>query len=298
MSSQIDTALVASYKNNITLRYQQMGSRLKPYVRVEMQNAEFDYYDRIGATSAVQKTTRASDTPLIDTPHDRRRLAMVDFEWADLIDRPDKLRMLADPTSAYVENAAMALGRSVDDQIISAASGTAYSGKTGGTAVSFLAGQQIAVNYVESGAPSDSNLTVAKLRRVKYLLDKNEATKAGEMIVGVFTSSQQSSLLRDSTLTSHDYNTVKALVAGEVDTFMGIKFVRTERLSLAAATNIRTCLFWAQNAMLLAEAQEIKVRVDERSDKSYSTQVYACGTFGASRMEELGVIEVACDEDL
>jgi|TARA_R110000868_G_scaffold393732_1_gene664832 hypothetical protein len=37
-------------------------------------------------------------------------------------------------------------------------------------------------------------------------------------------------------------------------------------------------------------------RIDERSDKSYSTQVYYCATFGSTRMEEDKVVEIACNE--
>lgn len=79
MSFQVDIALVQSYKANIEIKFQQMGSRLRPYVRNETQHAEFDFYDRIGPTDAVEVTNRHGDTPLVSTPHDRRRVALRDF---------------------------------------------------------------------------------------------------------------------------------------------------------------------------------------------------------------------------
>ena len=179
MSQQIDTALVQSYRSNIEVQFQQMGSRLRSTVRVESQHAEYDYYDRIGSTEAVKNTERHGDTPLIETPHDRRRIGLEDYHWADLIDSKDKLRMLADPTSSYVTNAVMALGRSIDRVIITAAFGTAYSGKNGATSTTFAAASEVAVDYVESGSATNSNLTIAKLRRARFLLESTEAIADG-----------------------------------------------------------------------------------------------------------------------
>src|SRR5688572_795905 len=180
MSFQVDTALVQAYRANIELQFQQKSSRLAPAVRNESIGAEFEYFDRIGPVDAVEVTNRHGDTPLISTPHDRRRVNLRDFDWADLIDNKDKIRMLADPTSSYVMNAVMAMNRAKDDVIIEAAFGTAYTGKTGSTQVTFPSASEIAVNYVESGAVANSNLTIGKLRRARYLLDKAEATTEGE----------------------------------------------------------------------------------------------------------------------
>ena len=87
MSWDIDKALVQSYRSNIQIKFQQRVSRLRPFVRVESQNAEFDFYDRIGPTEATEILTRHGDTPLIPTPHDRRRVALRDFDWADVAER-------------------------------------------------------------------------------------------------------------------------------------------------------------------------------------------------------------------
>lgn len=294
MSFQIDAALVNGYRANVEIQFQQKGSRLRRTVRNESQNVEFDFYDRIGPTDAVEITSRHSDTPLISTPHDRRRNATRDFDWADMIDRPDKLRMLQDPTSSYVMNAAYALGRKMDDVIIAAATGTAYTGKTGATAVTFPAASEIAVNYVESGAAANSNLTIGKLRRARYLLSHAEAVDDGEPLYAVISASQVQSLLRTTEVTSQDYNTVKALVNGEIDTFMGFEFVRTERL--AVTSNIRECLFYGRQGILLGVADDIKTDIGPRRDKRNSVQVYVSASFGATRMWEEKVLRVKCDE--
>jgi hypothetical protein len=296
MSTQIDKALVQTYRSNIEVQFQQRGSRLRGTVTNETQNAEFDFYDRIGPVDAQKVTTRHGDTPLNETPHDRRRISLEDYDWADLIDRKDKIRMLADPTAAYTQNAVYAMGRAIDRAIIAAATGTAYTGKTGATAVTFPAASEVAVNYVESGGATNSNLTVGKLRRVRFLLESTEAIADGEEAFAVVTASQVQSLLRTTEVTSADYNTVKALVNGTVDTFMGFKFVRTELL--AKSGNNRECLFYPRSGITLAMAMELAVEVDRLPGKRYSVQVYVCGSFGASRMWEEKVIRVKCDETL
>ena len=79
MSTQITTAFVNQYRANVEHLLQQKGSKLRPFVRVESQNSEFEYYDRIGSVDAVEVTSRHSDTPLISTPHDRRQISLRDF---------------------------------------------------------------------------------------------------------------------------------------------------------------------------------------------------------------------------
>lgn len=294
MSLVIDSAYVNAYKANVTLLVQQKGSRLRNAVRMEPQNAEFEFYDRIGATEAQEITGRHQDTPLMSTPHDRRRVSLRDFDWADLIDRQDKLRMLMDPTSAYSQNAVHAMGRKMDDLIIDAAFGTAYSGKTGATSTTFPAANQIAVNYVETGGAANSNLTIGKLRRAKEILDAYD-NDPDEPRFMTCTANSLHSLLRNTEVTSADYNTVKALVEGKLDSFMGFNFIRTQRLGVDGSS-YRRHIAWVKSGLLLAVSQEPGVDVGPRRDKRNSVQVYVTLGIGATRMEEEKVVEIKVDE--
>ena len=294
MSNAIDTALVQTYRSNIEIQFQQKGSRLRNTVRVESQKSEFDFYDRIGPVDAVEIQSRHSDTPLLETPHSRRRIGMRDFDWADMIDRPDKIRMLADPTSSYTQNAVYSLGRKMDDIIIEAATGPASTGKSGATSETFPASQKIANNYVEQGAAVTSNLTIGKLRRARYLFDSNEALDDGDGLTLVVSASQIQALLRTVEATSSDYNTVRALVNGEINSFMGFNFVRTERLGKTSAT--RHCLAYPTSAITLAVGTDINVDVGPRRDKRNNTQIYVCASFGAVRMWEEKVVQINCEE--
>lgn len=294
MSIQITTAFVQQYRANVEHLVQQKGSRLRALVRAETQNAEFEFYDRIGATTAQEVTGRHQDTPLINVPHDRRRVSLRDFDWADLIDRPDRIRMLIDPSSPYSQNAAYALGRKMDEVILDAAFGSVYTGKTGATTVTFPSTQQIAVDYVESGAAANSGLTIAKLRKAKQILDANEVDPTERRYIAV-TAKQVTDLLKTTEVSSADYNTVRALVQGELNTFMGFEFVRTE-LVRTNASNHRRVLAWAQSGLLLAVGQDIITDIGPRRDKRNSTQVYVSASFGATRMEEEKVVEIICAE--
>jgi hypothetical protein len=145
MSTQVTTAFVNQFSSNIQMLSQQMGSLLRNAVDVESVNGEKAFFDQVGAAAAQLRTTRHADTPLIDTPHSRRMVTMSDYEYADLIDDQDKIRMLVDPTSTYSRAAAAAMGRAMDDVIITAALGDALTGKDGGTTTAFdTANNQIA----------------------------------------------------------------------------------------------------------------------------------------------------------
>lgn len=294
MSYEVETAWVQAYKSNIEIQFQQKGSRLRDTVLVSQQNSEKDAYDRIGPTEAVEATSRHADTPLISTPHDRRWVTMRDYDWADMIDNKDKVRMITDPTSSYVMNAVYAFGRKMDRIIIAAATATAYTDKTGSTAVAFPSTQDVAVDYVESGAPANSNLTIAKLRKMKFLFDSQEATEEGELITLAVTANQIQSLLTTTQVTSQDYNTVKALVKGEINEFMGFSFKRLQLLTKTG--NIRYCLAYPRSAIQVGVGMDVVVDVGPRRDKRNSIQAYACMTMGATRTWEEKVVRVACDE--
>ena len=286
MSVQITTAFVNQYSANIQMLSQQMGSLLRNAVDVETVNGEKAFFDQVGSAAAVLRTTRHADTPLIDTPHSRRMVTMSDYEYADLIDDQDKVRLLVDPTSTYARAAAAAMGRAMDDVIITAALGTALTGKDGTTSTPFDSNNTIAVG--------GAGLTLSKLIEAKEILDSNDVDPSIPRYMAV-SPKQIANLLDDNEITSADYNTVRALVKGELDTFVGFKFIMTNRLPLDGS-NDRRCIAWAMDGLKLAVGKEPTARIDERADKSYATQVYYCMSIGATRMEEAKVVEVICDE--
>lgn len=298
MASSIDTAFIQSYHNDFEVKFQQNGSRLMPYVTVRPQYSKTDFYDRIGTVSFAEKTTRHAPTALEEAEHTRIAVSMRDYRNALPFDTEDKIRMgLRDPRNAYAETQAKALGQKFDSVVIAAATGTTYTGETGGTAEAYSATTYgIAVNAVAPGnAPANSNLTIEKLIQAKSKFGVQESVMDGEPLVCVVTQSQIDSLLRTTETTSADYNTVKALVSGAIDSFMGFKFVRTQLL--AKSGNIRTCLCFPKSGIVVGMADQRITKIDQRPDLNYTWQVWTQGTFGATRTWREKVVSIACDED-
>tara|TARA_E500000075_G_scaffold126854_1_gene131927 strand:- start:563 stop:1198 length:636 start_codon:yes stop_codon:yes gene_type:complete len=211
---------------------------------------------------------------------------MDDYDWADLIDDTDKVRLLISPQSEYAKAGAYAMGRTMDDVIIAAATGNAFGGVSGGSTIGLPAGQKI--------AHGSTGLTIAKLISAKEKLDAANVDP-DEARTLVCSAKQISDLLGTTQITSSDFNSVKALVQGDIDTFMGFRFIRSERLGTDSNGN-RQVLAFTNTSMGLALGKDIQTKISERADKNYSTQVYLCMTIGATRVEDEKVLEIACTE--
>ena len=66
MSSQITTAFVQQYSNNVALLSQQKGSLLRASVDVESVIGKNSLFDQVGVATAQKRVTRHADTPQID----------------------------------------------------------------------------------------------------------------------------------------------------------------------------------------------------------------------------------------
>jgi hypothetical protein len=188
------------------------------------------------------------------------------------------VRLLIDPQSQYALVAAFAAGRQMDDVILDAAVGTAYSGETGATTVALPSAQKVAA--------ASAGLTIAKLIDAKEILDEGDVDPDQPRTIAVRPDGI-TDLLGTTQIQSADYNTVKALVAGQIDTFMGFKFVMSNLVPSGKA------IVFTKNALALAVGSEPNVRISERADKNYSTQVFVEMDIGATRVEDEGVVEIS-----
>tara|TARA_R110000787_G_scaffold89802_4_gene189964 strand:- start:3870 stop:4751 length:882 start_codon:yes stop_codon:yes gene_type:complete len=291
MSVQITTAMVEQYKGNVEHLVQQKGSRLRSTVSMETVTGKNAFFEQIGSTAAQLRTSRHADTPRMDTPHARRRVSLEDYDWADLIDDEDRVRLLVDPQGPYATAAANALGRAIDSAIISAADGTAFTGVAGGTSTSYTAGNTVDVQVGVSPA-ADVGLNVGKLRAAKQVLDANEADDEDRYCI--INAKQLQNLLAETEVQSSDFNTIKALVSGDVDSFLGFSFIRTELLGVDSNSDHKV-LFWQKAGMKLAIGAEPTIKISERPDKNHATQVFASMAVGATRMQEELVGYIECD---
>ena len=289
MSNQINKAFESQFSDNFIHLASQKASKLAGAVRMEQVNdAKQFFFDRMDTVSMVQSVSRHEDTPLTEVPFSRRRVTFNTYRAVDLIDNPDRVKMAKDPTSPTMKQLMAAMNRQKDDVVISAALGSAYSVNSAdsASAVSLPSGQQI--------ANGGTDLTLAKLLEAKKKLLSNDVDPAEEPMYVVVGPDQLEALLGVTTNTSVDFNSVRALMNAELDTWCGFKFIISTRL--AKVGNIRSCFAWAKSGLGLAMNGTPNIRISERSDKNYSTQVFVEASMGATRIEDEKVVQIDCDE--
>ena len=290
--SNPSTAFVQQYKNAITILAQQMDSRLSGCVMVDTDfTGEKKFYEQYASDTFTEISSRYADTPLNEPDHRRRMVTPRYFVSATLEDPTDALQMLVDPKSAYMQGKQAGANRKKDDIIISAMGGTAYAGKTGTTSTVFDTDFQIAATY--GGGGSATGMTKIKVLHAKKLLDAAEVDSEDRYAVA--TAQQFEDLLNTTEVASSDYNVVKALVQGELNTWVGFAWKRSERLTTDGSSR-RLCYFWQRKAIQLAIQKDAEGRIDQRADKNYAWQVYMRICIGATRLEEERIVEVACAE--
>lgn len=286
MSVTIPESYVNQFSATVHLLAEQKMSRLRKTVRIEPVVGESFAVETVGGIDKANTVLELhGDTPLNNTPHARRWGFMVDYDVADLIDKQSRVKLLITPDSIYVRRHAGTMGRSVDDEVLRALENSAATGKTGTTLVALPNDQKIGSGSV--------GLTVSKLIQAKEILD---ASEVDEFIPRFFlvSAKQLRNLLEDDKVTSSDFNTVKALVHGEINEYLGFTFVRTERMTKSGSD--RLCYAYAMDAISLGIADEPKSVASPRPDKRMAQQIYTWGTWGAVRVEDKMVVEIKCQE--
>ena len=312
MSFEITVAFVEQYRSSILLLSQQKMSRLRPTCQEESVVGRNFYGERIGATAGADIEERHGDTPLVSTPHSRRRGTMVDWDIADLIDDMDKVKMLIDPASTYLLNFRAAANRRIDKHVYDALGGTAAAGQSGGTTINnYDAGEcrlidsdgTVATAGSDHTAATATALTIPKLLTCSQLLDEGDIDpeRQRHFVTNPYNKHQ---LLNLTEVKSVDYNTVKALAQGKIDTFMGFLFHWLQNFQDEIKGHLRDteaetadeaveCYAWAQDAIKLGVGKDITSRISERDDKRYAIQAYMKHSFGAVRVEGPAVVEIS-----
>jgi hypothetical protein len=204
----------------------------------------------------------------------------------------------------YAQNQAFSLNRQIDDCIITALGGAAYGGHTGGTTINnYDVGEcrlvqsdgTIQTAGSDWSDTTETALTIAKLLTCKQLLDDAEIDPERQryFLTNPYNLNQ---LMNTTEVKSSDYNTVKALAQGQVDTFMGFKFIMSTRLVADDTdTGATKCYAFAQDAIVLAIAEEPNVHIDRRPDLLNSVQVFSTLSIGCTRVEGPAVVGITLD---
>lgn len=294
MSLNLDQHYVKQFASNIQLLLQQKESKLKPSVMSGMHYGEqASPVDQIGKVSMNAVTGRYQSKIRSDAPVDRRWVSPESFDLSQIIDHHDKLQLLLDPQSSYVQNAVAAANRKYDELIISGMFGTNKTGKTGTTSTTFDSNYEIAVNF---GASGNTGLTVAKLREAKKILMENEVDIDSDPLYCVVTAEQHDDLLAEAQVVSTDFNDRPVLVSGKIQQFLGINFIHCERLT-ANGSGYRQVPVYAKSGIYLGIWEDMVIDVFQNKElRGHPWEVYLMMTAGATRLEEEKICKVFCAE--
>lgn len=296
MSINIDTAFVQQFRSELAVLAAQMQSRLRATVIAETVTGTAAWYDQIGHVEAQELTTRNANTDITDVPFSRRLIHVKNFAVHELIDRLDERKMLAGPVPKVAQVLMAAMNRTMDREILAGLLGTAQTGPNGATPVNLA--HTVNVNSWKYGAGSgNAGLTVTKLIEAKEILDGNEVDGDEAMAERflVCTSKQIADLLSTTEATSSDFAEIKALVRGEIDMFMGFKFIRTQLVPTDGST-YRRVLAYQRAGGYLALNEDVTGDIGPRRDKNNATQASCFAAFGAARVDEKRVVEIKCLE--
>lgn len=292
----VTAAMQKQYAEGVMILAQQTYSRFRDKCLFDGDiRGERKLYDQMGIAARPSKIVgRHTPTPPpVNDPHARRSVNTSPYDLVSMLDDDDKLRTFNDMQSPIMIANGMSFAREIDYVWLAAFFGTSYTGVDGTTPITFPSTQLVAVNYVESGSNVNSGLTIAKLRKANYLFTVNEVPEDEPKWIAA-GAAQKQDLLRTTEVTNHDYNTVRALVDGKIDTFMGFTFVDSQILPVASS--VRTLPCWSNMGMRMAMRKEPFTRVDQRTDLRYTTQLYTKMDIGATRMEEKRCVEIDCLE--
>jgi hypothetical protein len=301
MSVNLPTLYGQQYATNVQFLLQQKESRLRKAVTYKSGyvGKQVSPVDQLGLVEMQPVVGQFVPIGRVDAQVDRRWLAPLAFDLPQMVDTFDKLKILSDPAGSYVRNAVMAANRQFDRLIINAFTAAAMTGTEGATSTAILAGNTVSVSL----GGTASGLNVTKLLRGRRLLKSHE-TEEGEPIYCAITAQDEESLLSEIQVINADYfakgngNMARqpVLVDGELNSWAGINFIRTELIATGtddASGTSRSLPMWVPSGMHLGVWQEITTTVSQRMDiAGLPWQVYLYMMANATRIEEKKVVRI------
>lgn len=288
------TFFAQQFKATLELALQQKGSRLRTTVANEsvMGAKQAVVVDRLETVNANRVSGQLQTKTFTNAATNRRWVQPVSADLSQIVDHFDKLKLLNDPTSKNALAAINAIGRDMDDEIIAAFWRAATIGETGASTVAFdTTNQLVAVNF---GASANTGLTVAKMREARRILLSNEADMDNEQAWIIVTSKQADDLLKEAQIISRDYNDSMVLKDGKLESYLGFKFLRTERL-IVDGSSFRRIPAYVESAMNFSMWEDVLTSVNKRTElRGEPYEVYSMATYGATRTDEKRIVEIKC----
>ena len=236
-------------------------------------------FPKVGKGVATLRVPQTDVTPL-NVDFSQVTATLEDWNAAEYSDIFMQQKVNFDERQELVQVLANAIGRRQDQLIIDA-----------------LTASSTALTVSNDVGGTDTNLNVAKLREAKKLLDKgNVPPQERHMVIH---ANSLASLLSETSVTSSDFNTVKALVSGEVDTFLGFKFHvlgdRTEGGLAVDGSLDRTIWAFHKQALGYAEGLGPKTEINYVPEKT-SYLVNSLLSAAAVAIDAEGIVQLTCRE--
>lgn len=291
------------YEKTIRFLAQQQTSILLPFVTQQPTSGVGTRFDRLAPTTLTVVTDRIPSTAstLIDSVFDGRWLYTTRYAVSEYIDTYDKIKAMTDPSSMMSMNKRFAFERQRDKTILDAAIASVATGVTGtGSPAVIPAGQIVAVDYVPTGSPVSSNLTVEKIIKAGEIFNTNQVPMGDPRVLVIFPK-QLSSLMLDSRFTSRDFvnnNGRSILEEGMPIPFYGFNIVvaNPDLSTYDSGTDVRTCLAWTRSGMIYGSSEELNINVGLDQTRLFTPLTSMEFIVGAMRHDEQKVVEILCDE--
>lgn len=295
---EIPNHFPTEFSTSWDLLTQQKMSQLREIVTVDTEvMGKEKKYNQIGSVEFQQVTARARQTVVTDVPLGDRWLRPFPYDVSNVFDEYDDkfLGKIVLPTSRLTQAHAAGYNRLCDRVLIDAISGNAYTGTQGVTPVALPASQKIVVDFDMSGTPTGTptQITLEKLIGGKGLFGTNKVDKS-DPLTFIYNQQALNVLLLEAKTTNNDYAAVKALVNGEIDYFLGMKWVRSDE-DLPITGNVRSLFIVAKSGIVFAPSEK-ETYMDVLPTQSHALQIRSVCAMGATRMEEVKVVEILCDE--
>jgi hypothetical protein len=279
MAVSLSNAFVTLFDAEVKQAYQS-SAVLVPAVRqrrgVEGSTVKFP---KVGKGAATLRVSQTDVTPL-NVGFSSVTCTLQDWNAAEYSDIFSQAKVNFDERSELVKVVASAMGRRQDQLILDA-----------------LAASGTSLTVSNDIGASDSNMNIAKLREAKRLMDKNNVPPDNRHII--IHANGLSNLLSESTVTSSDFNTVKALVQGELNTYMGFQFhVLGDRAEGGLAIDgslDRVCFAFHRDAIGYAEGIGMRTEINYIAEKT-SWLVNEVFSAGAITIDAEGIVSLTCRE--
>lgn len=285
MSKNLTNASVQEFDSEVRHEYQAMQT-LRQTVTIRTGVVGDAYkFTRMGKGIANQKATQADVTPM-DISHGRQTANLGNWNAPEYTDIFDQATVNFDERQELAYTIAHALGRREDQVIIDAMAAGTYSATPGTDADTGL-------SVTIAGA-----MTVKQLREAALRGLTKRSVPAADRTLAV-TADGVNQLLATTPVTSADFNTVRALVNGELNTFLGFNFKliaeRDEGGLPGAGTDTCSAFAYHKSAIGYAVGIDMKTTIDWVAQK---TSWLANGMLksGAVIRENAGITKIVYDD--